>query len=133
QGITGAHGSFQTKAMLAAGTNVVAGTTPGKGGQSVEGIPVYDTINQIPTSNYQMDISVIFVPARFAKAAIIEAIYAQIPLIVSITEGILVHDMLAVNKRLRRSATSTLLGPISPGALLPGGNKLGIIPASMAL
>ncbi|MGH7218321.1 MAG: succinate--CoA ligase subunit alpha [Candidatus Microsaccharimonas sp.] len=132
QGITGAHGSFQTKAMLAAGTNVVAGTTPGKAGQEVEGVPVYNTIEDIQ-KEHTIDISVIFVPARFAKAAIIEAIDAQVPLVVCITEGIPVHDMLAVNERLRRSATSTLLGPNSPGALLPGGNKLGIIPASMAL
>ena len=131
QGITGAHGSFQTKAMITAGTNVVAGTTPGKAGQEVEGIKVYDTVKDIQ-KEHTIDTSVIFVPARFAKGAIIEAIDAQIPLIVCVTEGIPVHDMLVVNQKLQRSK-SILLGPNSPGALLPGINKLGIIPASMSL
>ncbi len=131
QGITGAHGSFQTKAMLTAGTNIIAGTTPGKAGQTVEGVPVFDTIKDIQ-EQFTVDISVVFVPARFAKAAILEAIYAEIPLIICITEGIPVHDMLAVNSALRQSK-STLLGPNSPGSLIPGSNKLGIIPASMSL
>jgi succinyl-CoA synthetase alpha subunit len=131
QGITGAHGSFQTKAMLAASTNIIAGTTPGKAGQEVEGVPVYDSIKDIQATN-QVDITVIFVPAPYAKGAILEAITAQIPLIVCITEGIPVHDMLAINEKLKISH-STLLGPNSPGALLPGVNKLGIIPAAMSL
>lgn len=130
QGITGAHGRFQTAAMLAAGTHIVAGTSPGKAGQTVEGIPVFDTIAAIPQP---IDISVVFVPAPHAKAALLEAIDAQIPLIICITEGVPVHDMLAVNERLSRSATSTLLGPNSPGALLPGVNKLGIIPDALSL
>jgi succinyl-CoA synthetase alpha subunit len=131
QGVTGSHGSFQTKAMLAAGTNVVAGTTPGKGGQSVEGVPVFNTIVEAQASHH-IDISVIFVPAPFAKGAIFEAIEANVPLIVVITENIPVHDMLAVKHRLAHS-DSVLLGPNSPGALLPGINKLGIIPANMSL
>ena len=131
QGITGAHGSLQTKAMLTAGTNVIAGTTPGKAGQEVEGIKVYDTIKDIQAT-HQVDISVIFVPAPYAKGAILEAITADIPLIVCITEGIPIHDMLTINKILKTS-NSTLLGPNSPGALIPGGNKLGIIPADMSL
>lgn len=131
QGITGAHGSFQTKAMLAAGTSIVAGTTPGKAGQVVEGVPVYDSIKDIQ-KDHPVDTSVIFVPARFAKAAILEAIAADIPLIVCITEGIPVHDMIAVTNALEGSR-STLLGPNSPGALLPGVTKLGIIPAAMSL
>jgi succinyl-CoA synthetase alpha subunit len=131
QGITGAHGSFQTKAMLTAGTNIVAGTTPGKAGHKVEGITVYDTVKDI-LKDHDIDITVIFVPARFAKGAILEAITAEIPLIICITEGIPVHDMLIVHKKLKGSK-STLLGPNSPGALLPGINKLGIIPASMSL
>ena len=131
QGITGAHGSFQTKAMLAAGTNIIAGTTPGKAGQKIEGIKVYDTIKDIQETT-AIDISVIFVPAPYAKGAILEAIAANVPLIVCITEGIPVHDMLLVNRVLKDSH-STLLGPNSPGALLPGVNKLGIIPASMSL
>lgn len=132
QGITGAHGRFQTSAMVSAGTNVIAGTSPGKGGQKVEGIPVFNTVEEVAAS-HRVDISIIFVPAPHAKAAILEAIDASIPLIICITEGIPVHDMLAVNERLSRSATSTLLGPNSPGALIPGVNKLGIIPAAMSL
>ena len=131
QGITGAHGSFQTKAMVAAGTNVVAGTTPGKAGQEVDGIRVYNTVKDIQ-KEHTIDTSVIFVPARFAKGAIIEAIDAKIPLIICVTEGIPVHDMLVVHQKLQGSK-STLLGPNSPGALLPGINKLGIIPANMSL
>jgi len=131
QGITGAHGSFQTKAMLAAGTNIIAGTTPGKAGQQVEGVPVYDSITDIQR-DHEVNTSVIFVPAPYAKGAILEAIAANIPLIVCITENIPVHDMLIVHQKLKDSQ-STLLGPNSPGALLPGINKLGIIPASMSL
>jgi len=131
QGITGAHGGFQARAMLNAGTNVIAGTTPGKAGQKVATAMVYDTIADIQ-KDHQVDISVIFVPARFAKGAILEAINAEVPLIVCITEGIPIHDMLTINERLKTSK-STLLGPNSPGALLPGVNKLGIIPANMSL
>jgi len=131
QGITGAHGSFQTKAMLAAGTHIIAGTTPGKAGQSVEGIPVYNSITDIQ-KDHTIDISVVFVPAAYAKGALLEATAAEVPLIICITEGIPVHDMLVVHHHLQGSR-STLLGPNSPGALLPGVNKLGIIPASMSL
>lgn len=132
QGITGAHGRFQTKAMLNAGTNVVGGTTPGKGGEFVESLPVFNTIKDLQ-EQFTVDVSVIFVPAPFAKAALFEAIEAQVPLIVCVTEGIPLHDMLQVHERLRKSATSTLLGPNSPGALLPGVNKLGIIPTAPSM
>lgn len=128
QGITGAHGSFQTKAMIEAGTHIIAGVTPGKAGQKVHGIPVYDSIETIKTP---IDTTVIFVPAPYAKGAILEAIDADIPLIVCVTEGLPIHDMLIIKKRLKDSS-SVLLGPNSPGALLPGINKLGIIPAAMS-
>ena len=131
QGITGAHGRFQTKAMLDAGTKVIAGTTPGKAGQVVENVPVYDSISDIQ-KDHIVDTTVIFVPAPRAKSAILEAITAQIPLIICITEGIPIHDMLAVLARLKTS-TSRLIGPNSPGALMPGVNKLGIIPANLSL
>lgn len=131
QGITGAHGSFQTKAMLDAGTYIVGGTSPGKAGQQVEGIPVYNTVKDIQKET-SVDVSVVFVPAPHAKAALLEAIEAQIPLVVCITEGIPVHDMLKVKKKLKTGQT-ILLGPNSPGALIPGVNKLGIIPANMSL
>jgi succinyl-CoA synthetase alpha subunit len=129
QGITGTHGLFQTRAMVAAGTTIVAGVTPGRGGQTVEMIPVFNTVKEIPDS---IDITILFVPAAYAKDALLEAIAANIPLIVCITEGIPVHDMLVVNDALKDSA-STLLGPNSPGALVPGSNKLGIIPAALSL
>ena len=132
QGITGAHGRFQTQAMRQAGTTIVAGVTPGKGGKVVDGVPVYNTIEELQ-QQHTVDVSVIFVPAQFAKQAIFEAIDARIPLVVCITEGIPIHDMLQINERLRPSATTTLLGPNSPGVILPGIHSLGIIPAAFSL
>jgi succinyl-CoA synthetase alpha subunit len=131
QGITGTHGRFQTAAMLSAGTYIVAGTSPGKGGQEVDGVPVYDSIADIQT-DHRIDISVIFVPAPYAKGAIIEAITANIALIICITEGVPIHDMLEIKKILDKSK-SVLIGPNSPGVIVPGVNKLGIIPANMSL
>lgn len=131
QGITGTHGAFHTAAMIAAGTPIIAGTSPNKAGQLVSGIPVFATIADIK-KDMSIDASVIFVPAPFAKNAILEAITEKIPLIVCITEGIPVHDMLAV----RRAATNTgvtLIGPNCPGILIPGKMKLGIIPATMGM
>lgn len=131
QGITGAHGAFHASAMKASGTNVVAGTSPKKAGELVDGIPVYATVKDIQ-ADMAVDISVIFVPAVAAKGAIIEAINAQIPLIVCITEGIPLHDMLQISQHIQKGS-SRLVGPNCPGILLPGGNKLGIIPAHLAL
>jgi succinyl-CoA synthetase alpha subunit len=130
QGITGAQGTFHTKNMVKYGTNVVAGTSPNKAGSLVDGIPVYKSIADIQ-SEKQVDISVIFVPAPFAKGAILEAITAKVPLIICITENIPVHDMIAVKQHLKENS-STLIGPNCPGVLIPGGNLLGIIPASLA-
>lgn len=131
QGITGAHGSFHTRAMVAAGTHIVAGTSPGKAGQTIDDIPVYDSIENIK-ADMAVDTSVIFVPAAYAKGAILEAIAAEIPLIVCITEGIPIHDMLQI-KQLIGESESRLIGPNCPGILLPGVTKLGIIPAAMGL
>jgi succinyl-CoA synthetase alpha subunit len=131
QGITGTHGAFHAAAMRAAGTHILAGTSPNKAGQLVDGIPVYAGIADIQ-KDFRVDTSVIFVPAPFAKAAMVEAIEAGVPLIICITEGIPVHDMLAV-KKLADGAGVRIIGPNCPGVLLPGGNKLGIIPASMGL
>jgi succinyl-CoA synthetase alpha subunit len=131
QGITGSHGSFHTRAMVAAGTNIVAGTTPGKAGQLVDDIPVYNSIADIQ-ADMPVDTTVVFVPAAHAKGAIMEAITANIPLIVCITEGIPVHDMLYIKQHLKNSQ-SRLIGPNCPGMLLPGVMKLGIIPAAMGL
>lgn len=131
QGITGSQGSFHTRAMVAAGTNIIAGTSPNKAGQEFEGIPVYGTIADIQ-KDIHIDATVIFVPAAFARNAVMEAISADIPLIVCITEGVPIHDMLYIRQQIGKSS-SRMIGPNSPGILLPGGNKLGIIPASMGL
>lgn len=131
QGITGGQGSFHAKAMKAAGTTVVAGTSPNKAGEFVDDIPAYGSIADI-LKNHTVDISVIFVPAPFAKAAILESINAKIPLIICITEGVPIHDMLQIKQRLARES-SVLIGPNCPGVLLPGVNKLGIIPSNMGL
>ena len=131
QGITGSQGAFHTKAMLEAGTHVVAGTSPNKAGQLVHGVPAYANIADIQ-KDMQVDATVLFVPAAHAKGAILEAIEAKVPLIVCITEGIPIHDMLYIKQRIAAS-DSVLLGPNSPGVLLPSVSKLGIIPASMGL
>ena len=130
QGITGAHGAFHASAMKAAGVQVVGGTSPGKAGELVDGIPVYAHIKDIQ-AKIAVHTSVIFVPAKFAKGAILEAIDAKIPLIVCITEGIPIHDMLQISQQLEKGS-SRLIGPNCPGVLVPGGNKLGIIPAHLA-
>jgi succinyl-CoA synthetase alpha subunit len=131
QGVTGTHGSFHTAAMLAAGTRIVAGVTPGKGGATVHAVPVYDTVAGAIAA-HPATISVIFVPAKFAKAALLEAVTAGIKLVVCITEGIPVHDMLEVLPAAR-AAGATILGPNCPGLLIPGVIKLGIIPATVGL
>jgi len=130
QGITGSQGQFHTRNMVAYGTNVVAGTSPTKAGTEMDAIPVYATIKDIQR-DMPVDTSVIFVPAAFAKSAIFEAINAEVPLIVCITEHIPVHDMIAVHEKLKGSQ-STMIGPNCPGVLVPGGNLLGIIPARLA-
>lgn len=130
QGITGTHGAFHTRAMLDTGTHIVAGTSPNKAGETVHDVPVFKTIKDIQDVGVKTDISVIFVPAPFAKAAIIEAIESHIPLVVVITEGIPVHDMFIV-KQMASDAGTVIVGPNCPGILMPGINKLGIIPANM--
>lgn len=130
QGITGDQGRFHAHRMVTYGTHVVAGTSPNKAGTEVEGIPVFASIAAIQ-QQFTVDISVVFVPAPFAKAAILEAIDAEVPLIVCITEHIPVHDMLVIRRALEHSK-SHLVGPNSPGTLTPGGNLLGIIPANLS-
>lgn len=125
QGITGHHGAFHTERMLQAGTNIVAGVTPGKGGQTVYGVPVYTCV-QDAVAAHQATASVVFVPARFAKDAVFEAIDAGIRLIVIITEGIPVHDMLLIHQKSVATNT-TIVGPNCPGFIIPGSHKLGII------
>jgi succinyl-CoA synthetase alpha subunit len=133
QGITGNEGLFHTQQMVAYGTNVVAGVTPGKGGEWVlDGkIPVFDSV-KIAVETTGANTSVIFVPARFSADAIFEAADADISLIVCITEGIPVQDMMQVRNYLDQK-NSRLVGPNCPGLLTPGESKVGIIPGDIAI
>jgi len=127
QGITGSEGSFHTRQMVAYGTKVVAGVTPGKGGEKLDGIPVYDTVAEA-RAHHELQASVIFVPAAFAPDAILEAADAGIPLVVCITEGIALHAMLRTYHLLKGYKTR-LIGPNCPGVISPGKAKVGVIPA----
>ncbi len=129
QGITGREGRFHARQMLDYGTKVVAGVTPGKGGGSVEGIPVYNTIREAK-ENEGANTSIIFVPAKWALDAIYEAIDAKIDLIVCVTEGIPVLDMVEVYSYIKRSG-SRLVGPNCPGIISPGRAKVGIMPGNI--
>jgi succinyl-CoA synthetase alpha subunit len=129
QGITGSEGTFHTLRNRAYGTDVVAGVTPGKGGQDVEGIPVFDTVDDGVRAT-GANTSMIFVPPRFAAEAILEAADAQIALVVCITEGIPVKDMAAVHAYLAGTPT-TLVGPNCPGVITPGVANVGIIPGEV--
>jgi succinyl-CoA synthetase alpha subunit len=129
QGITGREGAFHTLRNRAAGTNVVAGVTPGKGGESVEGIPVFDSVRDAVRET-EPNTSMIFVPARFAADAIYEAVDAGIGTVICITEGIPAHDMLGIYNYLRPRGV-TMVGPNCPGVLSPGKANVGIIPAEI--
>jgi succinyl-CoA synthetase alpha subunit len=129
QGITGSHGSFHTRAMVAAGTTIITGTSPTKFGTTFDNIPVYKTIQEIQ-NDFTVDASVIFVPAIHARAAIFEAIDAKVPLIICITEGIPVHDMLQIKQHIA-GKSSVLIGPNCPGVITPEHAKLGIIPSQL--
>jgi succinyl-CoA synthetase alpha subunit len=126
QGITGATGQFHTRACKEYGTQMVAGVTPGKGGTDFEGIPIFDTVEQAVRET-GANASVIYVPPPFAADAIMEAVDAGIPLIVCITEGIPVLDMVRV-KRFMAGKNSRLIGPNCPGVITPGECKIGIMP-----
>ncbi|UTF52158.1 succinate--CoA ligase subunit alpha [Natronosalvus rutilus] len=129
QGITGGEGKFHAGQMLEYGTNVVAGAVPGKGGQEVHGVPVYDTVDQA-VEEEDADASVIFVPPAFAADAIFEALDTDLDLAVAITEGVPSQDMAKVNKRLTETDTR-LIGPNCPGLITPGEAKLGILPGNI--
>jgi len=133
QGLTGSQGRFHGLRNRAYGTSVVAGVTPGKGGTDVDGIPVFDTVAEAVAAT-GADASVVFVPARFAAAAITEAGDAGVALIVCITEGIPMHDEARVFHHLARNCPGTrLLGPNCPGVISPGQANIGITPAEIAM
>ncbi len=131
QGITGRDGSFHALSMREYGTNVVGGVVPGRGGQNVEGIPVFNSVPEARQAT-GATASVIFVPARFAAPAIEDAMKAGLSLVVCITEGIPVIDMLRIANRLEETGTR-LIGPNCPGLISPGKAKLGIMPGNIHL
>jgi succinyl-CoA synthetase alpha subunit len=129
QGITGNIGTTQTKLMLQAGTKIVAGVTPGKGGERVENIPVFDTVAEA-VDHFSIDVSVLFVPATVAKDSVLEAIHSGIKLVVLITEHVPVHDVMEM-KAYASLKKVLLIGPTTPGIITPGECKIGILPANM--
>jgi succinyl-CoA synthetase alpha subunit len=141
QGMTGSEGRKHTQLMLAAGTNVVGGVTPGKGGQSVEfdgpgasgrvEVPVFGSVGEAREAT-GADVTVIFVPAKFTKAAVVEAVDAAIPLAICITEGVAVKDTAEFFTYVQQSGTTRLIGPNCPGLISPGKSNAGIIPADIS-
>ncbi|MBU6347011.1 MAG: succinate--CoA ligase subunit alpha [Actinomycetales bacterium] len=130
QGMTGAEGTKHTRRMIASGTKVVAGVTPGKGGQDVDGIPVFNSVAEAMAET-GANVSVVFVPPRFTKGAVIEAVDAQIPLCVVITEGVPVKDTADFFQYAQNSGTTRLIGPNCPGVISPGLSNAGIIPGDI--
>jgi succinyl-CoA synthetase alpha subunit len=134
QGMTGSEGTKHTKRMLAAGTTIVGGVTPGKGGQVVDldghQLPVFNTVREAVAAT-QADVSVVFVPPKFAKAAVIDAIDAAIPLVVVITEGIPVHDTAFFFAYSQEKGTTQIIGPNCPGLISPSQSNVGIIPSDI--
>jgi len=132
QGITGREGEFHTKLMLEYGTKIVAGVTPGKGGQNVHGVPVFDSVREAVDAVGPIDVSIVFVPAPFAADAILEALDAGIKGVVIITEGIPVQDMLKVARAFEIAGDDRwFIGPNCPGVITPGECKVGIMPSQV--
>ncbi len=127
QGITGRQGSFHTRLMLEYGTKIVAGVTPGKGGQIVHGVPVYDSMEEAVEEHPEANTSIIFVPGRFAPDAVYEAVDSGMRLVVVITEHIPVHETMRFID-YARSRGATIIGPNTPGIISPGISKVGIMP-----
>ena len=134
QGMTGSEGTKHTKRMLKAGTKVVGGVTPGKGGQSFDmdgtSLPVFNTVAEAMAAT-GANVSVVFVPPKFAKGAVIDAIDAKMPIVVVITEGIPVHDSAFFYTYAAEKGTTRLVGPNCPGVISPGQSNVGIIPADI--
>lgn len=136
QGMTGSEGRKHTQRMITSGTKIVGGVTPGKGGQSVQfdggvTVPVFGSVAEAVAAT-GADVTVIFVPARFARGAVYEAIDAKVPLAVVITEGVAVHDSAAFYQYAENSGGTRLIGPNCPGLISPGKSNAGIIPADIA-
>ena len=133
-GMTGSEGTKHTKRMLKSGTNIVGGVTPGKGGQSVDmdgrALPVFNSASEAVAAT-GANVSVIFVPAKFTKAAVIDAVDAKVPLAVVITEGIPVHDSTQFVAYAQSKGTTRIIGPNCPGLITPGESNVGIIPADI--
>ncbi|MCX6430928.1 MAG: succinate--CoA ligase subunit alpha [Actinobacteria bacterium] len=134
QGMTGSEGTKHTRRMIASGTTIVGGVTPGKGGQSVDIdghiLPVFNSVAEAVAAT-GADTSVVFVPPKFAKAAVVDAIDAAVPLVVVITEGIPVHDTAAFFAYSQAKGTTRIIGPNCPGLITPGQSNVGIIPADI--
>jgi succinyl-CoA synthetase alpha subunit len=139
QGMTGSEGRKHTQRMLTSGTQIVGGVTPGKGGQSVEftaadgapvQIPVFSSVGEARAAT-GADVTVIFVPAKFTKGAVVEAIEAETPLVVVITEGVPVHDSAEFHALAQKTGKTRLIGPNCPGLISPGKSNVGIIPADI--
>jgi succinyl-CoA synthetase alpha subunit len=134
QGMTGSEGSKHTSRMLGAGTKIVGGVTPGKGGQRVdfdgELVPVFSSVAEA-VDNTAADVSVVFVPPRFTKSAVTEAVDARVPLVVVITEGVPVRDTAVFFSYAAASGTTRIIGPNCPGVISPGKSNAGIIPADI--
>lgn len=134
QGITGSEGGKHTRRMLASGTNIVAGVTPGKGGQTVDAdghiIPVFSSVGDA-VAETGADVSVVFVPPKFTKGAVYEAVDAAVPLVIVITEGVPVHDTADFFAYAQQSGTTQIIGPNCPGIISPGKSNAGIIPGNI--
>lgn len=128
QGITGKFGSFHTQQMLAYGTNIVAGVTPGKGGQKFENVPIYETVKEAVAAT-GAKISIIFVPAKFFRDAAIEALEAGIKLLIAIPEHVPVRDAMTILE-IAKKKDAIMIGPNTPGIIIPGVIKIGIMPAT---
>ena len=130
QGMTGSEGTKHTRRMVASGAQVVAGVTPGKAGQDVDGIPVFNTVGDAVEAT-GANVSVVFVPPRFTKAAVEETVDAGVPLAVVITEGVPVHDTAQFFQYAQNAGTTRIIGPNCPGIISPGQSNAGIIPADI--